>query len=86
MPVKRCQKWRRGSRAALALSLLTLAIPGLIPGRADASSPGFGALPVTAQIITSIAAVYRPSNGGSGFWVQLQDISPAFGQPRLDGT
>jgi hypothetical protein len=83
--VEHQNRWQRIC-AALTLSLLALATPTLMLGRADASSPGFGALPVTAQIITSIAAVYRPPNGESGFWVQLQDISPAFGQPRLDGT
>jgi hypothetical protein len=59
------------------LSLLTRAIVGLATSRAHASSPGgiYG-IPVTAQILTSIASA---PNGG--FWVQLDDI-----RSSLDGT
>jgi len=65
-----------------ALSLLTLAVVGLAPSRAHASSPGgFFGIPVTAQILTSITAA---PNGG--FWVQLDDIRSSLIPDRLDGT
>jgi hypothetical protein len=50
-------------------------------GYAYASSPGFGTLPVTAQVLTSVAVA---PNGG--FWIQLQDVRSPLYQPRLDGT
>jgi hypothetical protein len=73
---ERDRKHRGGSSTALALILVTLALPGLMPGGAAASSPGYGGYPVTAQIITSVAAAPQ-----GGFWGQLEDISPNFGQP-----
>lgn len=49
-------------------------------GRSYGSSPGFGVLPVTAQVLTSIVAA---PNGG--FWLP-RDVRSSIFQPRLDGT
>jgi hypothetical protein len=79
-----CRKCRGTASPRLATSLILLAAIVAIASfanRSFASSPGFGTLPVTAQVVTSLA----PSING-GFWVQLQDARSFIYEPRLDGT
>ncbi len=59
-------KLHRIRSLSVVLSLLLARILFLEPIQAHASAPGYGPLPVTTQVVTSIA----PSPTG-GFWVQL---------------
>jgi hypothetical protein len=63
------------------LSLLTVTLLNILPASAGASSPGFGGVPVSSSVWTSIAAA---PNGG--FWVQLHDLSWHPQQPLVDRT
>ena len=75
----------RGCRIRSLSGVLSLLIPAifwLAPSCARASSPGYGDLPVTSQVVTSIAKAPH-----SGFWVQTDgDVSVISETLAVDGA
>lgn len=75
----------RASRIRSLSGLLSLLMPAIFwlgPSCAHASSPGYGALPVTSQVVTSIAKAPN-----SGFWVQTDgDVSVISETLAVDGA